>query len=523
MLLQRASMLFVSWGWLYLATLVAAIAEPAHVHEARQGDPISILSSTLASPGPIVLPIQTPSPAPTSSTMPPTSASPSSSGSPASPSSSPGHLSFNVIQNMTTCTSGLITWNYTGEEVELVLSVTNINVYQDLIAPRIQARQTTDGQTTNQQLVNTNATLLSWTWPSVNLSQGWYEIQGSVSNLSTSSRRFAITNGSDISCLTSTSSSIDLSKGNTVGIVGGVVGAVVAVIVLAVVLLSLRRRRRHSVKGREVGRWGSLNSRSSNVTAGGSARQLTNNPFNVHSESTGGTQQNVAGGKASTITTPGDSNEDVTTTGEEKLVSPTSPGIDPFEVLDTPMRYDRRASIYSLQSPGVIAERSRPCATSVRMSNQSLEQQAHRIRSSMESSMYLRTERLSMPILPPSGLPRTPTSPGASRSKDDYPPSPVAPSPVDRSVSAGTGLVTRRTPRKPVPQYNASESRGDPASTAPDSVSIFTTAAESSHSHGTGVGTEKHGAPSELSHKASFGNGHPVHYLIPDMPPPQRD
>ena len=26
-----------------------------------------------------------------------------------------------------------------------------------------------------------------------------------------------------------------------------------------------------------------------------------------------------------------------------------------------------------------------------------------------------------------------------------------------------------------------------------------------------------------LNHKSSFGDGRPVHYLIPDMPPPQKD
>ncbi|KIJ15088.1 hypothetical protein PAXINDRAFT_169290 [Paxillus involutus ATCC 200175] len=534
MLLQRASLLFVSCGWLHFATLVAATARPAQIHEARQGGPINT-SPPETGPGPASLPPQTSQTLSTSS-MPPTSASPSSSGSPASPSSSPGNFSFGIIQNMTTCTSGSIKWYYSGGQVELLLSATNTNVHQDNFDPRFKARQTTAGQTTNQLLVDTNATSLSWAWPSVNLPQGWYEIQGSIPNFSSvSSQPFFIANGSDVSCLINTSpqssaalpsasisasASTDLSASNVASIVGGVVGAVIALIVLVAVFLWFYRRRRSSVRGvsmgRKGGRWGSLNSRGSN--AGGSIRQLTNNHFHGHSESAGGMLQDVAGGKTSATTTPSGSDEDVTT-GEEKLVSPTSPGINPFEILDTPVRYNRRASIYSLQSPTAVAESSQTRTNSVRTSNQNLEQQAHRIRSSMESSLYLRTERLSMPIIPPTALPRTPTSSSAGRSRDEYPPSPVVPSPVNRSVSTGAGSITRRTARKPVPQYDPAELGADSASTVPDTVSVFTAAAESSHSHGTGVGTEH--APSELSHKASFGNGRPVHYLIPDMPAPQ--
>ncbi|KIK92227.1 hypothetical protein PAXRUDRAFT_830150 [Paxillus rubicundulus Ve08.2h10] len=534
MLLLRASLLFVSCGWLRFATLVAAAARPPHIHEVRQGVSINT-SPPKAGPGPASLPPQT-SPTSSTSTMSPTSASPSSSGSPASPSSSPGNLNFGIIQNMSTCTSGSINWYYSGGQAELLLSATNINVHQSNSDPRFEAGQITAGQTIDQLLADTDAALLSWTWPSVNLPQGWYEIQGSIPNFSNvSSQSFFIANGSDISCLVntspqssaalpsasiSTSASTDLSESNVTGIVGGVVGAVVASIVLAAIFLWFRRRRRSSVRGvglgRKGGRWGSLNSRNSN--AGGSIRQLTSNHFRDHSESAGGMQQDFSGGKVSATTTPGGSDEDVR--GEEKLVSSASPGINPFEILDTPVRYDRRASIYSLQSPTTVAESSQTRTDSVRTSNQSLEQQAHRIRSSMESSLYLRSERLSMPILPPTAFPRTPTSPSAGRSKDEYPPSPVAPSPVNRSVSAGTGSITRRTARKPVPQYDPVELGADSASTAPDTVSVFTAAAETSHSHGTGVGTE---APSELSHKASFGNGRPVHYLIPDMPAPQRD
>ncbi|KIJ63039.1 hypothetical protein HYDPIDRAFT_29734 [Hydnomerulius pinastri MD-312] len=551
---QVALRLFFVCSCLQLATSASATAGPAHNHEARQGGPVSISPPTVA-PGPVSLPPQTPSSTPSS--MPPTSsepsspssstnsplpsspgnpASPSSSGSPASPSSSPS-FSFNQVQNMTTCTTGLITWNYSGQQAELTLSVTD---QVATTARYIGRRQNTGGLPISQLLTETNAQLGSYTWQSVNLTEGQYYIQAYMPSFafSSSSLTFYITNGSDVSCLTgtsphstapapsgnpSTSPSSASSKNNTGAIVGGVLGAIagVALVVLAG-LLYLRRRRRSSARGgsmkRRSGRWGSLTSNSS-IKPGGSTRDLANDHYDGYSASTGGMLQGVAGGKASATTTPGGSDADVTTMGEDKVVSPRSPpGMNPFEILDSPFQSGRRASIYSLQGPAAIAESSRSRTTSVRTSNHSLEQQAHRIRSSMESSMYLRTERLSMPILPATSLPRTPTSP--ARSREEYPLSPITPSPVNRSASAGAGSVTRRTPRKPVPQYDPSELREDSASTAQDTVSTF--AAESSHSHGTGTGTETHGQP-ELAHKSSFGSGRPVHYLIPDMPPPPRD
>ncbi|KAJ6469388.1 hypothetical protein C8R45DRAFT_430200 [Mycena sanguinolenta] len=117
-----------------------------------------------------------------------------------------------------------------------------------------------------------------------------------------------------------------------------------------------------------------------------------------------------------------------------------------------------------------------------------------------------------------------------------YPPtpSPALPSgtsqtemvPVRRS-SAGEPIAasTRRTPRKPVPQYNPT----DPALTSPPpsvpSPLPPVTDSDSSPEgsiRGGRLGTGVQEVP-RLAHKGSFGDGRPVHYLIPDMPPPQRD
>lgn len=569
MTLQRASLLLVCS---YLATLISA-TKPARLHEARQG-PISI-EPLSGGPGPesvrtsstthatTTMPA-TPSSKPSSSSSSastnshlhlPSSASSSSSGTPTSqsssgssatpqPSSSPGILSF-TVQNMTTCKSGLISWKYSGgEEAPLLLSITNIGVPQHDAFLRIEARQNTVNSTIQQQLVDTNTSSPSWTWSTVNLTQGWYKIQGlvlSTPNVDNNSAPFFIANGTDVACLTATSpqalstassraSALPSSaavKSNTGSIVGGIVGAFLAValaIAAGLYWWSRRRKRAFVVRGGNMDRnWGSLKSTTSSIRPGGGGTQLTGNSYHVHSESTGAILQDVTGGKASVTTTPGGSDEDVIVVSEEKLVSPaSSSGMSPFDVLNTPVHYDRRISAYSVQTPtsAVASEGSRSRVPSIRTSNQSLEQQAQRIRSSMETSTQRRSERLSMPTLPSPALSRLSQSPTHAQPKEEYPLTPLTPTRVNRSISTGAVSVTaRRTSRKPVPQYDSSILLEDKHT---DSVSTLTAGAESSQSHGTELGTGAHGTPSDLAHK-SLWDRRPVHYLIPDMPPPQQD
>lgn len=440
---------------------------------------------------------------------------------------------------MTTCTSGLISWKYGGKGAGLLLSITNIGVPQN-DALRIKGKRSS-GDVTMQQLVDTNTSLSSWTWSSVNLTQGWYEIQGLVLSsptVSNNSAPFFISNGTDVTCLAATSpqasSSASPSAGalpssnlNVGGIVGGVVGGVfaVALAIIAGVWLWLRRRKRSFVGrgGSNDRAWGSLKSTNSSIQPGGNGSQFAGNHFHAHSDSTGAILQDVAGGKVSVTTTPGGSDEDVIVVSGEKLVSPTSSsGMSPFDALNTPVHYERRVSTYSTQTPTAVAsESSRSRVPSTRTSNQSLEQQAQRIRSSMETSIRRRSERLSMPTLPSPALSRFPQSPTNNQLKEEYPLTPVTPTPVNRSISTGAvSMTARRTSRKPVPHYDSSLLLEDKNA---DSVSTLTAGAESSQSHGTGLGAGTHGTASDLAHKASFGDGRPVHYLIPDMPPSQQD
>lgn len=574
---------WVSLLWLCACLPFAALATvPTPVHEARQG-PIfteSVVQPLSTDPGPVSL--QTSSSTSTSTTpedttMAPTSTSseqsfsPSSSVSPSplttssntpvqssqtssqtstalvtsssvspsatssatpQPSSSPGILNF-TVHNMTTCTSGLISWNYSRNEADLLLSVTNIGVDQRYDLSRSEKRQTLVDGTILQQLVDTNTTASPWSWSSVNITQGWYEIQGLVlatPNVSSTSEPFFVANGTDVTCLTSTSpassgvsaspSSSVASRKNVAGIVGGVVGAVVgvALAVIAGVCLWSRRRKRPFIVGRRKNQqWGSLKSADSNVRPGESGNQPTSNRSHAHSESAAAVLEDVAGMDGSLATTPAGSDEDAIIMGEEKLVSPaSSSGMSPLDTLNTPVHY------YPAQIPTPAAtESSRSRSVSAHTSNQSIEQQSQRIRSSMEISTRRRNERLSMPTLPPPSLSRLPHTPTHSQYKEEYPLSPVTATSVNRSVSTGAISVTaRRTSRKPVPQYDPSALLED---TNTDSVSTFTAGAESSQSHGTGMGTGAFGTPAGLVHKASFGDGRPVHYLIPDMPPPQQD
>jgi hypothetical protein len=233
-----------------------------------------------------------------------------------------------------------------------------------------------------------------------------------------------------------------------------------------------------------------------------------------HSESMGEILNVADSGKASETTTTQDSDEYHGNNGEEKEAHPYSPGgMTPVNAIDNPSpRKNRHISVHSLQDPYPLADSSfrgdagRTRATSTQ---QSLELQAARLRSSMESSLYLRTERFSLPASAAS-TPRTPTSP--SQGRDEYPPSPVAPTPGRRSPSTGA-VSARRTSRKPVPRYDASEFRDDLRS-AVDNQSMFT-AGESSHSHGTESISPLHDMPG-LSHNR-------IHYLIPDMPPPRNE
>lgn len=449
-----------------------------------------------------------------------------STASALTPSPTPSQFSINAVKNMTTCAPGVITWTYNGSSPSILLSILNVNVLDPYPQHDLARRQNTAGQV-SVTLTNTSTKLNSWTWPQVDQPQGWYMIEGSIASLNASSAAFFISNGSDTACLlpssssspgpTSTAttveaSSMTLSVGEIVGIVIGSLAGLVF-LVLAIAYYFCRQSRsptRGSKPKQSVGRrWSSLKSNDS------AARSLARgNAGSAHSRGHSDVMGEILmvadSGKTSETTTTQDSGEYPGNHGEEKELHPYSPrGTIPVDTMDNPLsRYNHRMSVRSLQDPcpPPCDGTARTRVTPARYSEQSLELQAARIRSSMENSMYLRTERFSFPALA-TPTPHTPTSP--SRGRDEYPPSPAAATSARRSPST-SAISARRTSRKPVPHYDASEFRDDLRS-AVDNQSMVT-AGESSHSHGTESLSPLHAMSGQPPNR--------IHYLIPDMPPP---
>lgn len=446
------------------------------------------------------------------------------------PSSTYNQFSINAVKNMTTCAPGNITWTYNGSSPNILLSITNVNVLDPDSQRDLTRRQNTAKQI-SVTLTNTSAILDYWIWPQVDQPQGWYAIQASIASLNASSAAFFISNGSDTACLLSSSSlspgptspvivaetsSVTLSVGKIMGIVVGSLAGLI-VLVLAIAYYLCRQccsPTRGNKPKQSVGkRWSSLKSNDSAARspAGGNGDSACSRG---HSESMGEISIVADSGKeVSETTTPQGSDEYHESRGEEKETYPHSPrGMIPMDTIHNPLsHYNRRISVHSLQDsysfpdPYVRGDAGRTHVTSAHYSKQSFELQAARIRSSMESSAYMRTERFSLPA-PAASTPHSPTSP--SRGRDEYPPSPEVATSSRRPPSIGVVSV-RRNSRKPVPHYDPSEFRDDLHS-AVDNQSMIT-ACESSYSHGTESLSPLH-AMSGLSHNH-------IHYLIPDMPP----
>lgn len=516
--------------WQCLAiTVASALVVPARVHEVRHVLAVS------TGPGPVSS-SHSSSKATSVSTMTTTSVSPTSSTSSPSPSSSPANLTFNAIQNMTTCASAPITWHYGGNESYLVLAVTNIGVNQNPSkVASLARRQNSAGTTVLQTLANVTAQTGTWTWASVNLTQGWYEIRGIVGSLTALSSPFYISDGSNTSCLTSTStaspsatpspvSNLTSSNDKKTGvIVGSVIGALVGVSLIVAFAIWLRRRKRSPILGgfsvRNVGRWSSLTSNASSMKH--RSNDFANRHYHGHTDSTSRMGESVTGSKASNTGPLGDSDDLAVEAGESERTHSTyshsPPGMSAIDAHDAPVSHVRHASIHSIQTLGSAVDRSRSRTTSARTSNTALEQQAQRIRSSMGNSMNLRTERLSMPIIAPAALERSPTSPIGRTSNHAAGSGEVS---VARSAST-SGSATHRTPRKPVPHYDPSELDDALGGQVNDSRSTAPSGEDFSASNSAETMSSR--AISDVSRLPSLGPGRPVHYLIPDLPPPQKE
>ncbi|KAJ6589651.1 hypothetical protein B0H19DRAFT_1249182 [Mycena capillaripes] len=198
---------------------------------------------------------------------------------------------LNRIPDITACTPAFITWIYvpasSSDLPDLKLEVTNAGVAQLPAPPAIMAGSA-NGDLSRRNLLLTrplvtgvDPTLRIFTWPLVNVTEGWYEIIATIPlySLVEASTSFFVRNGSDTSCFapafaqlsssspvpsrmptggTGTSASISTSrtssgapsntsrgfKINPGAVAGGVVGGF---FVIAAALFILCRRRRSRI------------------------------------------------------------------------------------------------------------------------------------------------------------------------------------------------------------------------------------------------------------------------------------
>ncbi|KAJ6514772.1 hypothetical protein DFH09DRAFT_1288024 [Mycena vulgaris] len=147
------------------------------------------------------------------------------SPAPSSSASATRGFGFNIISEMTTCTPAKITWVYSPlYSINLAISITNAEVSQPdpplnaLISShmiRAWNRNSVSRRGVITQLIaaeSLNPLARSYTWPSVNVSAGWYTLQASFdSALPIQSTPFYVVNGTDISCIRTTAVSVSTS------------------------------------------------------------------------------------------------------------------------------------------------------------------------------------------------------------------------------------------------------------------------------------------------------------------------
>ena len=380
----------------------------------------------------------------------------------------------------------------------------------------------------------------SFLWPMVNVSQGCYLFVANISGSSVQSgRSFLVVNGTDTSCLvavppvssssssssstmsTSTTSSssaqntsaVTLPVSDTSGshvkkaaIVGGVVGGIVVLAVLASALILYRySRSSHSRRsnGSFVGKWGNLGSFDSAGKSSPARARKTKSKMYDHHASVGlaGLGLGIADPQTKKTHNPrhdsqADSIGPINASGHTQA-STQEDSHSPFD--EKYMRSPFSDSGHGSDEMGMVPIGYEPTSSSSAAGATAGHTTKH---SSMASSTYSRSR--SHPTPSPQTFPESPRN--LSDVTIDSRPSETS------DVAAGSApatLTARKTSRKPVPTYNPS----DPALST---VQPIRTA---------DVPHDVRDSDSEvgLAHKSSFGSFKQMHYLIPDMPPPQRD
>ncbi|KAN0129651.1 hypothetical protein V8E53_012471 [Lactarius tabidus] len=431
----------------------------------------------------------------TSTTATPASSTTSSS---ASPSATPAFV-FVAPGEMFTCGLSPIRWQYTGPSASLSINITNINIPQQ--APLISSA-TTSSTSTSSGTTSTSSpvlrrdfrrqyygyggsylpsinepvgtgldpTALNYTWPGVNVPQGWYELLATVQGViqTTSSPTFFVQNGTNVGCVlqftvssstsripVSTSSSpsqsaviaASSSHSHAGAIAGGVIGGIAFFAAALVAFLFWFLRRRSRGTGNNNGRrWSAMALKRSRHTSGGGA-STRKDPHHSGLPVLEADETYIG------------SDEELSTVGHEKAIA-NSPMVMPYNP-------------------------SHP--------------QAMRTSTQTSGSHSRVMSNPDPPLRPPS-----------------YQPHGGEVHPLERAHTIGNGPR-----RKPAPRY---EEAGEVEAVRNGACSSTTTLESalgnnSRNSHGNGIGNSD---PHVLQHQSSFGAMRPMHVMMPDPPPPAR-
>ena len=373
-----------------------------------------------------------------------------------------------------------------------------------------------------------------YTWSPVNLPQGWYRFESNISTSTFRSGAFYVAEGKDTSCVlpapapsgsssetpspTDTSSETSTPSGTDVpsdggsssssthagAIAGGVVGGVLGLALIAGIFLLCRRRRRSpgqsTGRPRFLGAWGNLGSFESKTrspaypsTGGGAMRPETQH-HHARDDSMGGPiMLSQASSPAATRLGHGDGSDEEGgfSAYQEKDHRTRSPSFDsrsPFT--DVPI------AIYN----GGTSAGSRPTRHSSLSSTYNFSRRS-------TSQTFPESVHNSIASSYPSGVPYAPPLINNPSSTSFAASSPT--SPHQQTTSAAAAAPPRKTTRKPVPSY------------VPDEY-VYNTSSDTAVQDDTDDSSPIRRAIKHQDSFSSFQNK-PMHVLMPDMPPSQRD
>lgn len=465
-------------------------------------------------------------------------------------------LYFNGIPELSACASATFSWLYSGPSNEhLSLFITNEGVSQ---TPQPSASPVSE-------LITSTAdpSSESYTWSLVNVLPGWYKLNASLpqQSITVSSPVFYINSGATTSCLSSSSPSNTAGSHTNVGaIVGGALGVLAALILAAVLIFYLLRREKKlrsasasdshpADRNRSLNSpfspikvWNHLASVDSHLAMGADASRQ----HSIHSAAHKSFTDSV---NIPVLEYSHSHSRDISRTslnGEEEKGS-TSSSVDGVNnVLNTAQPHLDAYAVPEQAHTQNSRRQDKTYPTNLERANSAHSERRHKpsesssLAASTASSLVTAAERASVYA--------SASSTPAPVSRTDFAPKPAL------SVDDLSSYKPRKAARKPVPLYDPS---ADPTPSSAENVSphsptnanhpLFTDdpfarptpvlATQSSSGTLNGISTPHYisrsqsmsrsqsngGATRELVHKNSFGlEGRQMHYLMPDMPLPQK-